>query len=106
MTKSDSGWGVQGPQHLLATIHVDPTMTLFQAMQHNLNQLAKHHALHLGPRTNIQKWLELGADKVLIQAIRHGIKIPLQAIPQPHFQQIRKQEEDQLLPTIQDYLQE
>ena len=39
--------------------------------------------LYLGPRTHIANWEALGADNVLLTAIRRGVRAPLLKIPDP-----------------------
>ena len=59
-----------------------------------------------GPRRQLLKWEQLGADKALLQAIQHGVKAPLNQIPTA--QQCRRLtalEEESMTTTIGEYLE-
>ena len=77
-------------------------------MQQNLH--AANRCQHLGPIDNINRWIDLGADRVLLQAIRKGIRAPMHQIPAPNTQNTKnlggsgKSEQQSLMTTIGEYL--
>ena len=73
------------------------------------NQAAAPMCQFMGPQKNIHSWEQLGADKVLLEAIRKGIKAPLHQIPGPSknkkLQCTTPQHLEQLTRTIGEYCQ-
>jgi hypothetical protein len=64
----------------------------------------------MGIQQRIDSWTELGADKVLIQAIKKGVKAPLSQIPTPDHSQKQTQAKniphyESLMQTIGEYCQ-
>ena len=55
-------------------------------------------------RSKICVWEELDADKVLLSAIRHGIRCPLVGIPRPMWRLTILKDQELLIPTLQEYL--
>lgn len=55
-------------------------LLIMQALEANARQAPK--TPFLGPRANFQAWKEIGADKVLLTGIQHGVASPLHRIPQ------------------------
>ena len=67
------------------------------------NQAQAPTCQYLGPRLKIQAWEQLGANKVLLHVLRHGVKAPLrQTPPQNH---PRPQFSPSLEATIVEYLE-
>jgi hypothetical protein len=60
---------------------------------------------YMGPRQNIQNWEKLGADPVLLQAIKKGAKSPLNCTPAPKTAR-RTPEAEQVMTTIGEYLED
>ena len=52
-----------------------------QALDENTSATPK--CPYLGPRRRIKQWEAIGADKVLIQGIKKGVKTPMHAAPPP-----------------------
>ena len=54
-------------------------------LQHELQENAKSNlpCQWEGPRRKISEWAKLGANQVPLQAISHGVKSPMDRIPQP-----------------------
>ena len=59
---------------------------------------------HLGPRSRLSAWRALGADNVLLSALERGIKAPLKQVPLPLHRPCSRQDIQDLMPTIQEYL--
>ena len=60
--------------------------------------------LFQGPRARLAQWEALGADNVLLSAIRSGVRSPLQQIPEPQLP--RCVQPETLQPTLDKYLKE
>ena len=59
-----------------------PTHTVVEALRRNQKGTPVSCA-YLGPLQSLPKWEALGADKVLLQGIAHGVQAPLHSIPKP-----------------------
>lgn len=58
----------------------------------------------MGPRSHIGEWESLGADNVLLQAIREGVRAPLTSIPKPLDRPCPPKAVVALRNTVQEYL--
>ena len=74
---------------------------LKQAMGRNLDQAPL--CPYMGPKNNINNWEKMGADKVLLTAIRQGVKAPMHCAPKPEKTRNPPTETD-LMETIGEYL--
>jgi len=71
---------------------VEPTLNLTLNLTNNLglksameeNHKKSHPCQWQGVRDHIQDWQELTSDKILLQAIRKGVKAPMNTFPHPH----------------------
>ena len=91
----------------------DPQLTLaLPVVGSNLQQILLHNQSVInGPqfsavRSKLAAWEALGADHVLLSAIRQGIRCPLVGIPRPTWRPTSKKDKDLLMPTIEEYLSE
>ena len=74
-------WLHQGQAHPLHSgplLHTK-TNNLTALLQQNNSQTPQ--CTWMGPREHLNEWTQLGADKVLLQAIRKGVKAPMFTIP-------------------------
>ena len=76
-TQSDGGRGAQSPTPL-----ADLLVTIQNSLE--INNATVPFPLYNGPRSKVQEWTNLGADNVLLAAIKEGIKSPLHKLPPPH----------------------
>ena len=60
--------------------------------------------LHLGIRQRLHHWEALGADKTLLQVLKHGVKSPLQQVPGPLNKPTKPEEFEKLQEIIQEYV--
>ena len=79
-------------------------MGSFQEELHRNATDVNDHPLFHGPRTRLSQWEALGADNVLLSAIRSGVRAPLLQIPEPL--PPRCVQPASLQPTIEKYVKE
>jgi len=75
------------PQHPGLTLKVEPTLPLTNlglqsAMEENVSQA--HRCQWEGVRQHIHNWEQLTSDKILLQAIKRGVKAPMNTFPHKH----------------------
>ena len=71
------------------------------------NALEAHKCQYMGLREKMSSWIQLGADKVLLQAIKTGVKAPLTRIPDHNTgnKQLSSKDLNSLQETIGEYLE-
>ena len=87
----------------------DPALTSQNLGDHlaalmEINNKKLQGPAHLGPRASLNAWKALGSDNVLLSALQRGIKAPLRQVPLPQHRPCSQQEIQDLLPTIQEYI--
>jgi hypothetical protein len=79
-------------------------------MNQTIQEAMEDNNLHItlplaqGLRERLHHWQELGADNVLLAAIKKGIKSPLTKVPTPNNPHLTKEDANKLNKTLQEYV--
>ena len=102
VSKSDGGRGRQPPLSLaLSPMVATPLASAFKS-----NQDQAVIPLFLGLQAKLDFWRQIGAARVLLQAIRVGVQAFLCAIPPPQDRPMKQADLPVLQACVMDYLQE